>query len=103
MKKNFLFIILASILTSPSHSLCQDSVVKLIRSENYNQCGFPGTFDKRDILIQINDLTYEKQVYVHQLMTNGTWIDFPAHYIREGNSTYELWGFDTLLVSFGFF
>jgi hypothetical protein len=77
--------------------------VKLIRSENYDVCGYNnGCYEERNALIQVQNLAYQKEVYVHQELANGTWIDIPASFIRQGNSTYDLWGVDrTKFASYG--
>lgn len=68
-------------------------MVKLVRSENnYVDSYQTGGGDRKTMLIQVKNVAYNKQVYVHHSLTNGSWVDIPAHYIRQGNSTYELWG-----------
>lgn len=78
-----------------SSSFAQNDMVKLIRSDNYDVCGYQtGCGEVKDMLIQVMNTQYNKEVYVHHSMQNGTWIDIPAHYERQGNSTYELWHID---------
>jgi len=82
-------IFLSVIFASPSFA--QDEV-KLVRAENYYSAGYhTGGYWEINALIQVKNLAYTKQVYVHQSKTDGTWVDIPAHYVRTGNSTYELW------------
>lgn len=96
MKKLLSILSLVVVLASPSFS--QDDMVKLIRSENYPTCGFGGTFLKKHILIQVRNIAYDKQVYVHHQLMDSSWVDIPASYIRQCNSTYELWGLDSTEV-----
>lgn len=99
--KNIFFIMLFIIAFSRSASLAQDDMVKLLRSENYLSCGYITNCDEiKDMLIQIRNTQYNKQVFVHHSLSDGSWIDIPAHYERAGNSDYELWHADQ--YDFGF-
>lgn len=103
MKKQFFSLCILSVLVQFSLSFGQEDMVKLVRSENYDVCNYgEGCSDNRNILMQVKNVAYEKQVFVHQKMYNGSWIDFPAHYEGPGNSTYELWHFDTVDISYSF-
>ena len=82
-------IFLSVVFASPSFA--QDEV-KLVRAENYITTGYH-TYIGWEVkaLIQVKNLAYTKQVYLHLSKTDGTWVDIPAHYVRTANSTYELW------------
>lgn len=78
-----------------SSSFAQDDMVKLVRSENYESCPYPTECREiKDMLIQVKNTQYYKEVYVHHSTLDNSWIDIPAHYERQGNGTYELWHVD---------
>jgi hypothetical protein len=71
--------------------------------ENYEVCSYnTGGYNEIKFLIQVNNIAYEKQVYIHQKMSDSSWSDIPAHYQGQCcSSGYELWSLDTFATNFG--
>lgn len=73
----------------------QQDMVKLIRAENYETNGYHCCwYGVENILIQVKNVAYAKEVYVHRSTADGPWVDVPARYVRQADSTYELWEVD---------
>lgn len=73
-------------------ALADGDMVKLIRAQNYYVSGYHnGGYLEQNVLIQVKNVAYSKQVVVHAERSDGAWIDVPAHFLRMGDATYELW------------
>jgi hypothetical protein len=102
--KNILSLMVSlGVISFFSSTFAQTDMVKLIRSENYTSCGYnTGCYGVMNYLIQVKNIAYEKHVYIHQKMNDGSWIDIPAHYNSQCcNSGYEFWSLDTFPSNFG--
>lgn len=96
MNKVFSFVLaFGAVALFVTSIAAQEDMVKLIRSENYDVCGYQtGCGEVKDMLIQVMNTQYYKEVYAHHSLADGSWVDIPAHYERSGNSVYELWHID---------
>ncbi|MGC4064052.1 MAG: hypothetical protein QM784_05315 [Polyangiaceae bacterium] len=93
MRRIFAFVSsLIGVMLLTSVAFAQSDMVKLIRAENYYVAGYNnGGYTERNVLIQVKNVAYDKQVHVHAERSDGVWVDVPAHFERMGNDTYELW------------
>jgi hypothetical protein len=92
MRKQFFSLCILSVLVQFSLSFGQEDMVKLIRSENNLTNGYHCCLrEEKKVLIQVKNVAYEKQVYIHHEKSDGSWIDIPASYLSPGNGIYELW------------
>jgi hypothetical protein len=80
---------LAVLLAFPSHAEAQQ--VQLLRGLAFVHHAEGLSDYQRSFDIRVQNIAFEKQVFVHHQQTDGTWTDIQASYVRNLDSGYELW------------
>ena len=69
--------------------------IKLFKSWSSYAYIYHGAYSKqKNFYAEVANLGYEKKVYVHHKMADGTWNDLALHYMKPASNNKEIWGLE---------
>lgn len=73
------------------------SMVKLVEAFDHEHF-YRGYMRERRFVIRVKNIAYQKQVFVHHKLTNGTWTNLQAEYRGPAGNGWETWelGFNSV-------
>jgi hypothetical protein len=73
--------------------------IKLLKSWSVYAWVYHGAFNKeKAFYAEVANIAYDKKVFVHHKMADGTWADIPLQYMKPADEGTEIWGLES---SFG--
>lgn len=78
-----------------SNGLMSQEKIKLFKSWSAYAYIYHGAYSKqKNFYAEVANLGYEKKVYVHHKMADGTWNDLALHYMKPASNNKEIWGLE---------
>lgn len=76
--------------------LAGNDKIKLLKSWSVYAWVYHGAYNKeKSFYAEVANIAYQKQVFVHHKMADGTWADLPLRYHQAADAGTEIWKLDT--------
>lgn len=88
--------------TKTSGRLINQEKIKLLKTWSVYAWVYHGAYNKeKAFYAEVANLAYDKKVFVHHKMSNGTWVDYPLSYMKPGENGSEIWGVELSYGGYG--
>ena len=75
--------------------------VELINAFSIDMSRYGQQWHEESYLVAVDNLAYEKRVFIHREKTNGNWVDIPMYYAGPAGGGKEYWRVSTGRGGFG--